>query len=44
MPESMPVLEVLLNGKAVSCPIVDGMIVMDLHAADELAVNMRKDS
>jgi len=44
IPESMPVLEVLLNGKAVSCPIVDGMIVMDLHAADELAVNMRKDS
>lgn len=44
IPVSMPVLEVLLNGKAVSCPIVDGMIVMDLHAADELAVNMRKDS
>ena len=44
IPGSMPVLEVQLNGKAVSCPIVDGMIVMDLHAADELAVNMRKDS
>ena len=42
--EDMPLLEVKINGKPISCPVIDGMIMMELRPSDELAVNMRKNS